>query len=102
MYGVTMKTRAALKTIALVIAIAAFSSVAKAEPREDRRRAKASDDQYVFVTGSMLPQRVEKKAVGTKTVSNLRIIGRDEIDGRGHTTTADILRNEPSLFVRGR
>ena len=97
-----MKIHVALKTIVLVATFGAFVSIAQAEPREDRRRAKQSDDQYVYVTGSLLPQRVEKKAVGTKTVSNLRIIGRDEIDGRGHTTTADILRNEPSLFVRGR
>src|SRR5687767_14942072 len=101
MYRGDMKPRAALRTIALVVALAAFASAVQAEPREERRRVKQSEEQYVFVTGSMLPQRVEKKAIGTKTVSNLRIIDRREIDSRWNRSAADILRNEPSLFIRG-
>ena len=55
----------------------------------------------VFVTGSLIPQRVKVRRVGTATVSPVRIIDRREIDETGRHTTPGVLANEPSLRVIG-
>ena len=50
-----------------------YSKVKRGERHENGREA-----QYVMLTGSLIPQRVEVKSIGTKTTSNLRVIGRRE------------------------
>jgi methyl coenzyme M reductase subunit C len=55
----------------------------------------------VFVTGSLIPQRIKLQPVATTTVSPLRYIDRREIDGTGRRTTAGIFVNEPSLRIIG-
>jgi hypothetical protein len=55
----------------------------------------------VFVTGSLIPQRVRLQPVGTTTASPVRIIDRREIDGTGRLTTAGAFVNEPSLRIVG-
>lgn len=56
---------------------------------------------YVFVTGSLIPQRVKVKPIGTNTVSPVRIYKRDEIDKTGRFTTRDVLAQDPSVQVSG-
>jgi hypothetical protein len=60
------------------------------------------EERTIFVTGSLIPQRVKLEPIGTKTVSPIRVIDRHEIDGTGRLTTAGALINEPSLRVIGR
>jgi hypothetical protein len=57
------------------------------------------EERTLFVTGSLIPQRVKLQPIGTKTVSPVRIIDRREIDQTGRRTTAGALINDPSLRV---
>ena len=65
-------------------------------------RKSRTDEQTVFVTGSLIPQRIKLKQIGTTTVSPIRIIDRHEIDQTGRRTTAGVLLADPSLRVIGR
>lgn len=49
------------------------------------------NERTVFVTGSLIPQRIKLKPVGTTTVSPIRVIDRREIDGTGRQTTRGAL-----------
>jgi hypothetical protein len=55
----------------------------------------------VFVTGSLIPQRVKLHRVGTKTVSPIRIIDRAEIDQTGRQTTPGVVIDDTSVRVIG-
>jgi hypothetical protein len=55
----------------------------------------------VFVTGSFIPQRVDVKAIGTDTVSPVRVYKRAEIDRSGRFTTAGILALDPAVRIIG-
>jgi outer membrane cobalamin receptor len=59
------------------------------------------NERTVFVTGSLIPQRIKLKPVGTTTVSPVRIIDRREIDATGRRTAAGILVADPSVRVVG-
>ena len=60
-----------------------------------------SNERTVFVTGSLIPQRIKLKPVGTTTVSPIRIIDRREIDATGRHTTRGALLADPSVRVTG-
>jgi len=64
-------------------------------------RKQKVEERTIFVTGSLIPQRVKLEPIGTKTVSPVRIIDRREIDQTGRRTTPGVLINEPSLRVIG-
>ena len=55
----------------------------------------------VFVTGSLIPQRVDVKAIGTNTVSPVRVIKRAEIDRSGKFTAQGILLQDPAIRIGG-
>lgn len=59
------------------------------------------EERLVFITGSLIPQRVKVQAIGTKTVSPVRVIDRSEIDKKGRQTTPGVLADEPSLRIIG-
>jgi len=63
---------------------------------------KATNERTVFVTGSLIPQRIKLKQIGTTTVSPLRIIDRHEIDQSGRRTTQGALIIDPSVREIGR
>ncbi len=65
------------------------------------RRKQKVEERTIFVTGSLIPQRVKLQPIGTTTVSPVRIIDRREIDQTGRRTTPGALINEPSLRVIG-
>ena len=71
-------------------------------PREALPPGHKSEERLIFVTGSLIPQRVELRAIGTATVSPLRIFSRREIDGRGHLTIQDTLSTDPAVRILGR
>lgn len=60
-----------------------------------------ANERVVFVTGSLIPQRIKLKAVGTATVSPIRIIDRHEIDSTGRQTTRGAFVVDPSARVTG-
>jgi hypothetical protein len=59
------------------------------------------NERTVFVTGSLIPQRIKLKPVGTTTVSPIRIIDRWEIDATGRHTTRGFFVADPSVRVTG-
>lgn len=67
-------------------------------PAVDREK----DEKAVFVTGSLIPQRIKLKRIGTTTTSPVRIIDRREIDGTGRQTTPGVFVADPSVRVIGR
>ena len=58
-------------------------------------------EQTVFVTGSLIPQRIKVRHVGTKTVSPISVVDRAAIDATGRQTPAGFLVNEPSVRIIG-
>src|SRR5258705_11043718 len=58
------------------------------------------EERTVFVTGSLIPQRIKLQPIGTTTVSPLRIIDRHEIDWTGRPKTPGALINDGAL-IRG-
>jgi hypothetical protein len=61
-----------------------------------------ANERTVFVTGSLIPQRIKLKRIGTSTISPIRIIDRQEIDASGRRTTRGALISDPSVSVSGR
>ena len=70
-------------------------------PNQAPKRKQKVEERTVFVTGSLIPQRVKLEPIGTKTVSPVRIIDRHEIDGSGRFTTPGAFVNDPSVRVIG-
>ena len=66
---------------------------------QSSRDKKATNERTVFVTGSLIPQRIKLKRIGTATVSPIRIIDRREIDETGRRTTPGALISDPSVRV---
>ena len=60
---------------------------------------KQGNEKAVFVTGSLIPQRIKLKRIGTTTVSPIRIIDRREIDATGRRTTRGVLTADSSLLA---
>jgi hypothetical protein len=59
------------------------------------------EERAVFITGSLIPQRVKVQPIGTTTVSPIRVIDRHQIDWTGRPTTPGAFINEPSVRVIG-
>jgi len=83
----------------LVTTLFAGTAFAGKPVNQDKSRA---DAQPVFVTGSLIPQRIKLKRIGTTTVSPIRIIDRREIDQTGRQTTQGVLVADPSVRMMGR
>ena len=98
MYFCVVKSVIAAVVTAL---IAASASLADTPVKGSQDRKEKVTEQTVFVTGSLIPQRIKVRRVGTATVSPIRVIDRWEIDATGRQTTAGALVNEPSLRVIG-
>ena len=81
-----------------------FGATGLADPtvNQTSKRNQNVEEQTVFVTGSLIPQRIKLRPIGTTTVSPLRIIDRHEIDWTGRQTTAGALVNDPSVRIIGR
>jgi hypothetical protein len=59
------------------------------------------EERTIFVTGSLIPRRIQLRTIGTTTVSPIRAIDRREIDQNGRYTTPGAFVNEPSVRVLG-
>jgi len=80
-----------------------FAGTALADPNVNQaaKPKQKVEERMIFVTGSLIPQRVKLQPIGTKTVSPVRIIDRHEIDGSGRFTTPGAFVNDPSVRVIG-
>lgn len=87
----------------IFIVASMFAGTVLAEPTGNRasKREQKVEERTVFVTGSLIPQRVKLQPIGTKTVSPIRIIDRHEIDWTGRQTTPGALINDPSVRIIG-
>jgi hypothetical protein len=92
------------KSAAILIATSLFAGTVLADPKVKQapKRKQKVEEQTVFVTGSLIPQRIKLRPIGTTTVSPLRIIDRHEIDWTGRQTTAGAFVNDPSVRIIGR
>ena len=97
-----MKTPIA-KTAAILLATSVFAGTVLADPkvRQDSKHNQKVEEQAVFITGSLIPQRIKVQPIGTTTVSSVRIIDRHEIDWTARPTTPGTFINEPSVPVIG-
>jgi hypothetical protein len=86
-----MRTLLAIGLVSMIV-----SSAVGSKPVDQQ-----ADERTVFVTGSLIPQRIKLKRIGTATTSPLRIIDRQEIDATGRRTTRGALIADPSVRVTG-
>ncbi len=89
--------------VASIIATGMLAGTALAgrPPDQASEHKKQDNGEAVFVTGSLIPQRIKLKRIGTTTVSPIRIIDRREIDATGRRTTRGVLIADPSVRVLG-
>ena len=91
-----MKTLLVAAGVSLVAAVV-FSSNAWAEspvrPLPTEVKKERTMQGRVRVTGSHIPQRVKVRPIGTATVSQMRVIPREEIDKSNARSAADILHD---------
>ena len=85
----------------VAILIAASASLADTPVKASPERNEKVTEQTVFVTGSLIPQRIKVRRVGTATVSPVRVIDRREIDATGRQTTPGFFVNDPSVRILG-
>lgn len=80
-----------------------FAGTALADPTTNQtsKRNQKVEERAIFVTGSLIPQRIKLQPLTTKTVSPVRIIDRHEIDATGRQTTPGAFVNEPLVRVIG-
>ena len=76
----------------MTFAAVCFATVFAADARagEISSRPKPAAHKHIFVTGSLIPQRVTNDRVVTVHGSALTIVNRRRIDGTGRFTTAGI------------
>jgi hypothetical protein len=86
-----------------LVAVSMLAGTAIADPLGNNTSGNQGKVQEVtvFVTGSLIPQRVKVEPIGTKTVSPVRVIDRREIDGTGRQTTPGAFVNDPSVRIIG-
>ena len=86
-----------------LVAVTLFAVAVFADPpqKQSSDRKRQGDEQLVFVTGSLIPQRVKLHPIATKTLSPVRIIDRREIDQTGRQTTRGAFVNDPSVRIIG-
>jgi hypothetical protein len=97
-----MKTSKLITAAVLATLAVGYSTVARASsPYPYSGNNDQKGEKLIFVTGSLIPQRVKIKPIGTATTSPMRTYDRNEIDSLGRFTTRDILATDPALRVSG-
>jgi hypothetical protein len=91
------------KTAAILLATSMVAGTVLADPKvkQPSKHNQKDEERTLFVTGSLIPQRIKLQPIGTKTVSPIRIIDRHEIDWTGRQTTPGALINDPSIRIIG-
>jgi hypothetical protein len=89
-------------TILVVTSMFAGTVLADPKVKQAPEHNQKVEEQAVFITGSLIPQRIKVLPIGTTTVSPIRVIDRHQIDWTGRPATAGAFINEPSVRVIGR
>jgi len=91
------------RSVTTLVAVSALagSALADPHPKQTSERKEQVEEKLVFVTGSMIPQRIKIRRIGTTTVSPVRVIDRQEIDWTGRRTTPGAVINDPSARIIG-
>jgi hypothetical protein len=89
------------KSAAILIATSMAAGTVLADPTVNQapKHKQKVEERTVFVTGSLIPQRIKLHPIGTTTISPLRIIDRHEIDWTGRQTTAGAFVVDPSVRI---
>ena len=87
----------------ILIAASLFAETVLADPtvNQGSKHNQKVEEKAVFITGSLIPQRVKVLPIGTLTVSPVRVIDRHQIDWTGRPTAPGAFINEPSVRVIG-
>src|ERR1041384_5087261 len=85
--------------LAAMIGVALLSASTFADSPTKAKIATNDKEVPIFVTGSLIPQRIKLHPTGTKTISPVRIIDRAEIDQNGRPTTPGALINDPAVQI---
>jgi hypothetical protein len=90
-------------SVTALIAASMLAGPVLADPPVKHRSERKQKEQEVtvFVTGSLIPQRVKVRRIGTNTVSPVRLIDRNEIEQTGRFTTPGAFVNDPSVRIIG-
>jgi hypothetical protein len=98
-----VKTCIAKTAAILLLPTSFFAGTVLADPKvkQPSKHDQKVEERTLFVTGSLIPQRVKLQPIGTTTVSPIRIIDRHEIDWTGRQTTPGALINDPSVRIIG-
>ena len=97
-----MKVLISSNVVTLVAAsILAGTALADPTTNQTSERKQKVEERAIFITGSLIPQRVKLQPIGTTTVSPIRFIDRHEIDWTGRQTTPGALINDPSVRIIG-
>jgi hypothetical protein len=97
-----VKTLISSTATALIGALFAGTVLADPNVNQASKPKQKVEERAIFITGSLIPQRVKLEPIGTKTVSPVRIIDRHEIDQTGRRTTPGAFVNDPSVRIIGR
>ncbi len=100
-----MKPSILVKAMVVAVGLSAILlPAASAEPknrRTEKMLIQDSQERYVRVTGSHIPQKVQLRSIGTTTPYNLRVYTRRELESRGTGTVAGGLALDPSIRISG-
>ena len=90
-------------SVTILVAISLFAGTVLADPnvKQTSKHNQKIEERAVFITGSLIPQRIKVQPIGTATVSPVRVIDRHEIDWTARPTTPGTFINEPSVRVIG-
>ena len=88
-------------TIFIAAGLLAETALADSAVSQGSKRNQKVEEQAVFITGSLIPQRVKVLPIGTTTVSPIRVIDRHQIDWAGRPTTPGAFINEASVRIIG-
>ena len=88
-------------TIFIVASMFAGTVLADPNVKQTSKHNQKVEERAVFITGSLIPQRIKVQPIGTTTVSPVRIIDRHEIDWTARPTLPSTFINEPSVPVIG-
>jgi len=82
-----------MKLVTVAMGLALGLGVVGCAHQGEVARSSADSDRYQYVTGSYLPQDVQKSGPVTNGKDSLRIIDRSEIDRSGGANVEQTLRN---------
>lgn len=98
-----MKTTGRNKGAVFAIGMALLTPAVFAQPNngdEEKTLKQNSEERYVLLTGSHVPQKVKVRSIGTDTPYNVRIYTQRELQSTGRSTPAEALSAlDPSITI---